>query len=120
MAMARTLKNALQKIAEHGHHGATAKEIMPKDAPLALAIAADLVRRKLVLVNNANRFVLARYKQEIRPEPFVTDDDKRALRNREADPRTVATAASGSKACTGQHHRPADHQAATGRGHRGA
>ena len=42
MAKARTLKNALQKIAEHGHHGATAKEIMPKDAPLVWPLPPTL------------------------------------------------------------------------------
>ena len=61
---------------------------MPKNEALGLAIAAELVRRKLVLVNNANRFVLERYGKEIRPrcgkeirpDPFIADDDRRAVR----------------------------------------
>jgi hypothetical protein len=73
-------RRALRKIAKRGHHGATAHEIVPTNETSGLAIAAKLVRLNLVVANNANCFVLARYRNEIRPEPFVADDDRRTGR----------------------------------------
>ena len=78
-ALSKSQKNALRKISKRGRTGATAKEINVNE-PSGLAIAADLVRLRLVVVNNANRFVLKQYKKEIRPEPIVADDDGRAVR----------------------------------------
>ena len=72
------LKNALRKIAQRGHAGATATEINP-DESVGLAIAAQLVRRKLIVATAGNRFVLTKYAEKIRP-PSIADDDGRAVR----------------------------------------
>jgi hypothetical protein len=73
-------RSALRVIAKHGRVGATAKEIMPMDEASGLAIATELVRRKLAVATEGNHFVLAKYADEIRPMPFVADDDGRTLR----------------------------------------
>jgi hypothetical protein len=65
--LSKAERRALRKIAIRGRHGATAREIMPMNETIGLAIAASLVRLKLVVVNNVNRFVLARYKTRSGP-----------------------------------------------------
>jgi len=73
------LKNALRKITRRGRAGATAKEINP-DESAGLALAAQLVRRKLIVATAGNRFILTKYAAAIRSEPFIADDDGRAVR----------------------------------------
>jgi hypothetical protein len=73
-------RRALRKIAVRGHHGATAKEIMPTNESTGLAIAANLVRIGLAVATPGNRFVLQRYALTIRPSTFIADDDGHAVR----------------------------------------
>lgn len=78
-ALSKSDRRALLQIRRRGRRGATAKEIGHRRIEDAgLAIGARLMRLGLVVVTPSNRFVLKKYKDEIkRSGPFVADDNGR-------------------------------------------
>jgi hypothetical protein len=80
-ALSKTDRRALRQISRRGRAGATARQIGYRTMEAAgLATGLRLLRMGLVIVTPDNRFVLAKYADEFRANPFVADEHGRTGR----------------------------------------